>query len=118
VIISSRTPEGTPNRCPVCGQAVRIEPSASTRDAPCPHCGSLLWFKPPSRRLLARPSPSRVAKLASFASLFVLMGWLVLATQRSGLEVLIVAILALLLFGRRLVTAGRHLGKAARTKEP
>lgn len=42
--ISSRTPEGTPNHCPVCGHAFRIEPSQPFGDAPCPACGSLLWF--------------------------------------------------------------------------
>jgi acyl carrier protein len=42
--ISSRTPEGDQNRCPVCGHHVRIEPSPGTRDAPCPRCGHLLWF--------------------------------------------------------------------------
>jgi acyl carrier protein len=42
--ISSRTPEGLPNRCPVCGNAVCIEPSAPLGDAPCPACGTLLWF--------------------------------------------------------------------------
>lgn len=42
--ISSRTPEGTPNRCPVCGQAVCLEPSQPFGNAPCPSCGSLLWF--------------------------------------------------------------------------
>jgi anti-sigma B factor antagonist len=42
--ISSRTPEGEFNRCPVCGNAIRIEPSNDNRDAPCPHCGHLLWF--------------------------------------------------------------------------
>jgi hypothetical protein len=43
--ISSRTPEGDPTRCPVCGKPTRIEPSTvPTPDAPCPHCGSLLWF--------------------------------------------------------------------------
>ena len=26
--ISSRTPEGTPNRCPLCGTHLRIEPSS------------------------------------------------------------------------------------------
>jgi hypothetical protein len=67
-----------------------------------------LWFKPPSRRPLARPSPSRVAKLASFASLCVMITLLVLAAQRFGPEVYILGILALLLFGRRLVTAGRR----------
>ncbi len=41
---STRTPEGGPNRCPICGHDVRIEPSLPTRDAPCPHCGHLLWF--------------------------------------------------------------------------
>lgn len=42
--ISSRTPEGQPNRCPVCGGEVCIEPSAPHGDAPCPKCGVLLWF--------------------------------------------------------------------------
>ena len=42
--ISSRTPEGMPGRCPVCGHAVRIEVSQPFGDAPCPACGSLLWF--------------------------------------------------------------------------
>jgi hypothetical protein len=43
-VISSRTPEGQPNRCPVCGQPTRLEPSCLTPDAPCPSCGHLLWF--------------------------------------------------------------------------
>lgn len=42
--IASRTPEGVPNRCPVCGNEVKIEPSTPAGDAPCPHCGTLLWF--------------------------------------------------------------------------
>lgn len=44
--ISSRTPEGLPNRCPVCESEVQIEPSelAMFGDAPCPNCGCLLWF--------------------------------------------------------------------------
>ena len=41
---SSRTPEGQPNRCPVCGKEIRIEPSHPAGDAPCPCCGHLLWF--------------------------------------------------------------------------
>ena len=45
---STRTPEGEPNRCPVCGKDLRIEPSRPPGDAPCPHCGHLLWF--PSSR--------------------------------------------------------------------
>ena len=42
--ISSGTPEGTPNHCPVCNSDIRIEPSLSSGDAPCPKCGTLLWF--------------------------------------------------------------------------
>ena len=42
--ISSRTPEGGPNRCPVCGHTFRIEPSRPLGDAPCPACATLLWF--------------------------------------------------------------------------
>jgi acyl carrier protein len=50
--ISSRTPEGVPNHCPVCGAHVCVEPSATTGDAPCPRCGQLLWFihLPPQAR--------------------------------------------------------------------
>ncbi len=44
MIISSRTPEGQPNHCPVCGSDLRIEPSDPPGDAPCPRCGHLLWF--------------------------------------------------------------------------
>ena len=46
---STRTPEGEPNRCPVCGKPLRIEPSRPPGDAPCPHCGHLLWFGPKKR---------------------------------------------------------------------
>src|SRR5262245_18045329 len=44
---SSRTPEGEPNRCLICGYDIRIEPSVTARDAPCPNCGVLLWFPGP-----------------------------------------------------------------------
>lgn len=47
-MISSRTPEGWDGRCAVCGQFLRIDPSSTpTRDAPCPHCGTLAWFTAP-----------------------------------------------------------------------
>jgi mannitol/fructose-specific phosphotransferase system IIA component (Ntr-type) len=41
---STRTPEGQPNECPICGNAVVIEPSSPAGEAPCPNCGCLLWF--------------------------------------------------------------------------
>ncbi len=43
-MISSRTPEGDWNHCPVCQNEVRVEPSRPFGDATCPACGSLLWF--------------------------------------------------------------------------
>ena len=42
--VSSRTPEGLPNRCPICDNEVFIEPSLPAGDAPCPNCGHLLWW--------------------------------------------------------------------------
>lgn len=42
--VSSRTPEGWPNRCPLCEAEIRLEPSLPFGDAPCPQCGVLLWF--------------------------------------------------------------------------
>ena len=42
--VSSRTPEGFPSHCPVCGASISIEFSDPASDAPCPQCGCLLWF--------------------------------------------------------------------------
>lgn len=42
--ISSRTPEGQPNHCPVCDSDVVVESSLLFGDATCSNCGSLLWF--------------------------------------------------------------------------
>ena len=42
--VSSRTPEGQPNHCPLCDRKITIEPSQPFGDAPCPSCGQLLWF--------------------------------------------------------------------------
>jgi acyl carrier protein len=41
--ISSRTPEGHPSRCRLCGAEARIEFSEPPGDAVCPQCGCLLW---------------------------------------------------------------------------
>lgn len=45
MVVSSRTPEGHPAECPVCGSAVWIEPSDPAGEAPCSICGTLLWFR-------------------------------------------------------------------------
>jgi acyl carrier protein len=44
MIVSARTPEGDPAVCPICGTVTHVEPSLYYGDAPCPSCGSLLWF--------------------------------------------------------------------------
>ena len=62
MIISSRTPEGEPNHCPLCGADVRIEPSVLFGDAPCPNCGHLLWF-------LSRPGESLLYEYESSRSI-------------------------------------------------
>ena len=43
MIVSSRTPEGRPNHCPLCDKDIVLEPSSPFGDAPCPCCGQLLW---------------------------------------------------------------------------
>ena len=42
--VSSRSPEGEPNQCPICNSKISIDPSQPFGDAPCPSCGHLLWF--------------------------------------------------------------------------
>jgi acyl carrier protein len=46
MIISSRTPEGLPHRCPVCGKIAALEPAYPAGDSVCPSCGHwLVWFR-------------------------------------------------------------------------
>jgi mannitol/fructose-specific phosphotransferase system IIA component (Ntr-type) len=57
---ATRIPEGRPNKCPVCGKTVFIEPSSPPGDAPCPYCGCLLWF-------LESPGQSQLYGLHQFS---------------------------------------------------
>jgi acyl carrier protein len=41
--VASRTPEGLPSRCPLCGAETNLEFSDPAGDAPCPNCGCLIW---------------------------------------------------------------------------
>jgi hypothetical protein len=77
--IPSRTPEGDPNDCPICGHDVRIEPSLGTRDAPCPSCGHLLWFA-------EHPSGSAIerAERGPFRQLALMRKVMELAAKRFG----------------------------------
>lgn len=52
--IASRTPEGFPSECPLCGASFQIEFSHPGEDAPCPACGHLVWFSSQVMELLQR----------------------------------------------------------------
>ena len=41
---SSRTPEGEPLRCPICGASHNVEVSRPPGDSVCPSCGAHAWF--------------------------------------------------------------------------
>ncbi len=42
---SAITPDqSTPDHCPACLHELSMESPAGQGDAPCPHCGQLLWF--------------------------------------------------------------------------
>ena len=65
-MISSRTPEGEPNHCPVCAANVDVEHSILFGDATCPNCGSLLWYygDPADRIFLGHQSSTSLRDLA------------------------------------------------------
>jgi acyl carrier protein len=42
--IASRTPEGVPNLCPICGKVAFLEPCYPGGDSVCPNCGQLTWL--------------------------------------------------------------------------
>jgi acyl carrier protein len=65
--ISSRTPEGVPHRCPVCGNESAVEPSYPGGDSCCPSRGHLLWWFRDRLGRGAGASPERVTLSSSFA---------------------------------------------------
>lgn len=66
-MISSRTPEGEPIQCGVCGHASAVEPSCfPIPDATCPRCGSLVWVWPePSPRAVGEPRAEELLELVA-----------------------------------------------------
>jgi tetratricopeptide (TPR) repeat protein len=56
---SSRTPEGEPGRCSICGKEFCLDPSRPPGDAPCPNCGSLTWFGPRPKGPSQSADPAR-----------------------------------------------------------
>ena len=67
--ISSRTPEGQPGHCPLCGNPVCEVPSEPIFDAPCPSCGHLLLFLTTSERTeILEFTEEREARIRKFLS--------------------------------------------------
>jgi hypothetical protein len=122
--ISSRTPEGSPWRCPMCGSYVRMEPSWPSGDATCSHCGTLLWpqMRPSRLRVHAYRWLLKVLAFGLLACLclvmlspiVVLLGLMVLPAKKVlGLgipEISLLLMLGVLLFGRKLPDIARYLG--------
>jgi anti-anti-sigma factor len=73
MVISSRTPEGAPNYCQVCGTHLTIEPSIPARDAPCPRCGNLVWFARPGIGNVLVVKPADLFRPESLNLLFELV---------------------------------------------
>jgi hypothetical protein len=122
--ISSRTPEGEPQRCPVCGQQARIELSTVSADAPCPFCGSLLWLRasgtrtrsPGVRRGMVVALTKALVFIAVLLAGFVLGSITGLAIDHRVLglgpmELAILGIIGVVLFGKQLPEAARWLGR-------
>jgi acyl carrier protein len=66
MVVSSRTPEGTPHHCPVCGKKSAVEPSYPGGDSCCPNCGQLLWWFRDRLSRDARIAPERITLSTSF----------------------------------------------------
>ena len=64
--ISSRTVEGIPHRCPICGKVSSVEPSCPGGDSCCPSCYQWLrWFREHLSRITGI-APERITLSSSF----------------------------------------------------
>ena len=87
--ISSRTPEGEPNCCPLCGALLCLEPSQPLGDAPCPTCGHLLWFNETSEGIRVYDSGKAKplwVKLREILSRTLGLGWEQLSPSSSFID--------------------------------
>ena len=107
----TRTPEGSPGYCRVCGHRFRLEASWPGGDAPCPACGSLVWVGPEVRPVVPRagpPGPRWRALRANAGLVLAASFWLAAAALPNsaalfGLgapELVALGVVALLLFWR------------------
>jgi len=119
MFISTRTPEGLPFRCPVCGAEGRISPSLPGLDATCPACGSLMWMGTyPGRTQRGRARTRRLLRhvaVAALISVLVAVAMIFVPYPKiKSSHILILVIVGVLIFGKRLPEAGGWLGSLAR----
>lgn len=121
----SRTPEGQPFHCPLCGRDVCLEPSVGSGDATCPHCGQLPWRATQRARprasigaVICRKVFSILIRLLACTAPFVVVVGVhtVFYGSESQFgfgypEILALLVLGFLLFGRRLPEVGHWLGQ-------
>ena len=94
--MSSRTPEGRPGRCPVCGGAYRIEASLPPGDAVCPRCGALVW-----PRAKSVPGAARPARFVNWVAAATIAAAVFLGGDRYGIgtpEKVVLLVIGALLF--------------------
>ncbi len=107
----TRTPEGSPGRCRVCGYRFYLEASWPGGDAPCPACGSLVWVGPVAPPVMPPDAPPRLRRRALRANAGVALAagfWLAAAAlpnsaELFGLgapELVALGVIALVLFWR------------------
>jgi acyl carrier protein len=68
MMISSRTPEGIPHRCSVCGKMAAVDPSYPNGDSCCPSCGQLLWWFRDRLSHHAGVAPERITLSTTFGA--------------------------------------------------
>ncbi|MDB5340976.1 MAG: hypothetical protein JWN70_6595 [Planctomycetaceae bacterium] len=61
---ATRTTEGLPSQCPVCGKRMSVAPGEPLGDVVCPHCGMLFYPKPQSPLLV----PDDLKRLADLGA--------------------------------------------------
>jgi hypothetical protein len=115
MIPASRTPEGEPLRCPLCGSSVCMEVSITSKDATCPNCGTLLWQDVGRRypsKWTTRLIPWMLVALAvaAIASFAVLLAFEFALWGLGAPETLVLLTVSVLLFCRKIREVFRYLG--------
>ena len=96
---------------------MRLEPSLPTNDATCPHCGQLLWLA--ARRRGIHPRWAAASLLGAMVLGLACLGGMTESWRHLGfLELLALAALSILLFGRSVVRLFGWLVRVMQSPNP